>query len=58
MGKPDGKRPLGRQRHKRADIIKMDLGEIGYGDIDWTGLVQDRDKQRAVMNAVMNFLVL
>jgi hypothetical protein len=58
VGKPDGKRPLGRQRHKRADTIKMDLGEVGYGDIDWIGLVQDRDKPRAVMNAVMNFLVL
>jgi hypothetical protein len=55
VGKPEGKRPLGRRRW--VDNIKMDLLEIGWGGVDWIGLAQDRDKWRAVVNAVMNLRV-
>jgi hypothetical protein len=44
VGKPEGKRPLGRQRCRWVDNIKMDLLEIGWGGVDWIGLTQDRDK--------------
>jgi hypothetical protein len=44
VGKPEGKRPLGRPRRMWMDNIKMDLGEIGWGGVDWIGLAQDRDK--------------
>jgi hypothetical protein len=59
VGKPEGKRPLGRPRHTRrwVDNIKMDLLEIGWGSVDWIGLAQDRDKWRALVNAVMNLRV-
>jgi hypothetical protein len=57
VGKPEGKRPLGRPRHKGVDNIKMDLLEMGWGGVDWIGLVQDRDKLGAVVNAVMNLRV-
>jgi hypothetical protein len=57
VGKPEGKRPLGRPRHRWVDNIRMDLGETGWGDVEWIGLVQDRDKWRALVNAVMNHLV-
>jgi hypothetical protein len=50
-----GKRPLGRPRHRRVGNIEMDLGEVGWGDVDWIGLAEDRDKWRALVNAVMNF---
>jgi hypothetical protein len=56
-GKPEGKKPLGRLRCRWMDNIKMDLGEIGWGGVDWIGLGQDRDKWRVHMN-VMNFRVL
>jgi hypothetical protein len=56
VGKSDGKRPLGRPRH-RWDNIKMDLKEVGFGGMDWTKLPQDRDSWRALMNAVMNLRV-
>jgi hypothetical protein len=55
VGKPEGKRPLGRPRHRWLDNIKMDLLEIGWGGVDRIGLAQDRDKWRALVNAVMNF---
>jgi hypothetical protein len=55
--KPDGKRPLGRPRRRWVDNIKMELLEIGWGGVDWTGLAQDRDKWRALVNAVMNLRV-
>jgi hypothetical protein len=42
VGKREGKRPLGRPRHRWVDNIKMDLGEVGWGDVDWTGLVSLR----------------
>jgi hypothetical protein len=51
--KPEGKRPLGRPRRRWEDI-RMDLTEVGCGDIDWIGLAQDRDRWRAIVNAVMN----
>jgi hypothetical protein len=54
VGKPEGKRPLGRPRRRWADNIKMDLGEVGWGGVDWIGLAQDRDKWRAIVNAVIN----
>jgi hypothetical protein len=44
VGKPEGKRPLGRPRHKLVDNIRKDLGEVGWGDVDWIGLAQDRDR--------------
>jgi hypothetical protein len=54
-GKARGeKRPLGRPRCKWVDNVKMDLLEIGWGGVEWIGLVQDRDKWRALVNAVMN----
>jgi hypothetical protein len=58
VGKPAGKRPLGRQRCRWVDNIKMDLVEIGWGGVDWIGLVQDRDSWRALVNTVLNLLVL
>jgi hypothetical protein len=58
MGKPEGKRPLGRPRHRWEDGIKMDLREIGRGSVDWTQLAQDRDRWRALVNTVMNLRVL
>jgi len=56
MGRPEGKRPLGRSRRRWEDNIKMDLREVGGGG-DWMELAQDRDRWRAVVNAVMDFLV-
>jgi hypothetical protein len=58
VGKPEGKRPLERPRHTWEDGIKMDLGEIGWGGVKWIHLSQDRDRWRAVVNAVMNLRVL
>jgi hypothetical protein len=57
VGKPEGKRPLGRPRCGWVDNIKMDLGEIGWGGVAWIGLSQDRDKWRALVIAVMNLWV-
>ena len=57
MGKPEGKRVLGRPRHRWEDNNKKDLQEVGCGVTDWIELAQDRDKWRAVVNAVMNFRV-
>jgi hypothetical protein len=54
VGKPEGKRPLGRPRRRWMDNIKMDLLEISWGGVDWMGLAQDRDRWRTLVNAVMN----
>ena len=57
MGKPEGKRPLGRPRRRWEDNIKMDLKEVGCGGVDWIELAQDRDRWRALVKAVMNLRV-
>ena len=57
MGKPEGKRPLGRPRRRRVNNIRMDLQEVGYGYMDWIGLAQDTDRWRTVVIAVMNLRV-
>jgi hypothetical protein len=58
VGKPEGKSPLGRPRRRWDDGIKMDLREIVWGGVEWIHLAQDRDRWRAVVNAVMNLRVL
>jgi hypothetical protein len=55
VGKPEGKRPLGRQRHRWMDNIRMDLVEVGWGDEDWIDLAQDRNRWRVLVNSVLNF---
>jgi len=57
VGKPEGKRPLGRPRRRWEDNIKMDLQEVGCGNMDWIELAQDRENWRALLNAVMNLWV-
>jgi hypothetical protein len=57
VGKPEGKRPLGRPKRRWVDNIKINLLEIGWGGVDWIGLAQDRDRWRALVNAVMNLQV-
>jgi hypothetical protein len=54
VGKPVGKRSLGRQRARWLDIIRMDLVEVGWDDVDWIGLAQDRDRWRALVNSLLN----
>jgi hypothetical protein len=56
-GKSEGKRPLGRPRQRWVNNIRMDLGEIGCGDVDWIGVAQGRDKLRALVSTVMNLRV-
>jgi hypothetical protein len=58
MGKPDGKRPLGRSRCRREDNIRVNLGEIEWDGMDWIYLAQDGDQWRALVNTVMNLRVL
>jgi len=57
VGKPEGKRPLGRCRCKRVDNIRMDLQEVGCGYVNWIGLAQDRESWRALVSAVMKLRV-
>jgi hypothetical protein len=57
VGKLEGKRPLGRPRHRGMDNIKMDLLETGLNVVDWIGLAQDRYRWRALVNSVMNLRV-
>jgi hypothetical protein len=52
-----GKRPLGRPRRRWVDNIKRDLGEVGWGDVDWIDLAKDRNRWRAVVNSVLNLRV-
>jgi hypothetical protein len=57
VGKPEGRRPLGRPRRRWMDNIRMDLHEVGCGCMDWIGLAQDRDRWRTLVSAVMNLRV-
>jgi hypothetical protein len=57
VGKPEGKIPLGRPRRRWVDNIGMDLGEVGWGDVDWIGLAQDRNRWKAVVNSLLNLRV-
>jgi hypothetical protein len=57
VGRPEGKRPLGRPRHRWSGNIKMDLQEVGRGGMDWIDMAQDRDRWRAVVNAVMKLRI-
>jgi hypothetical protein len=57
IGRPEGRRPLGRPRRRREDNIKMDLRGIVFGDVDWIHWAQDRDRWWALVNKVMNLRV-
>ena len=57
VGKPEGRRPLGRSSNRWVDNIRMDLQEVGCGYMDWFGLAQDRDKWWTLVSAVMNLRV-
>jgi hypothetical protein len=57
VGKPEGKWPLGRPRRRWEDNIRMYLGEMGWGDVDWIGLAKDRNRWRALVNSVLNLRV-
>ena len=57
VGKPEGKRPLGRPRRRWVDNIRMDLQEVGCMYMDWIGLAQDRERWRTLVSAVMNLRV-
>jgi hypothetical protein len=57
VGKPERKKSLGRPRRKWFDNIRMDLVEVGWGDVDWIVLAQDRHRWRAVVNSVLNLRV-
>ena len=57
VGKPEGKRPMGRPRRRWVDNIRVDLQEVGCGYVDWIGLAQDRDRWRTLLSAVMNLRV-
>jgi hypothetical protein len=57
VGKPKRKRPLGRPRRRWMDNIRMYIGEVGWGDVDWIGVAQDRNRWRALVNSVLNLRV-
>jgi hypothetical protein len=57
VGRPEGRRPLGRPRRRWEENIKMDLGKIEFGVVDWIHLAQNRDRWRALVNTVMNLRV-
>jgi hypothetical protein len=57
MGKPEGKRPIGKSRRRWVDNIRMNLGEMGWGDVDWIRLAKDRNRWRALVNSEFNLRV-
>jgi hypothetical protein len=57
VGKPEGKRPLGRPRPRWVDNIRTDLGEVGWCDVDWIDLAQNRNRWRALVNSILNLRV-
>jgi hypothetical protein len=57
VGKPEGRKPPERQRRRWVDNIKMDLGKVGLGGVDWIGLAQDSDKWRPLVSSVLNLRV-
>jgi hypothetical protein len=57
MGNTERKRPLGRPRRRWVDNIRMDVEEVGWGDVDWIRLAQDRNRWRALVNSVLNLRV-
>jgi hypothetical protein len=57
VGKPKGKRPLGRPRRRWVDNIRMDLEELGWGDVEWIGVALDRNRWRVLVNSVLNLRV-
>jgi hypothetical protein len=57
VGKPEIKGPLRTPRHRWVDNVRMDLEEVGWGDVDWIGLAQDRNRWRALVNSVLNLRV-
>jgi hypothetical protein len=57
VGKPEGKRPLGRSIRRRVVNISVDPFEVGWGDVDWIDLAQDRNRWRALVNSVLNLRV-
>jgi hypothetical protein len=57
VGKPEGKRPLGRPRRRWVDNIRVDLGDVIWSDVDWIGLAKDRNRWRALVNSVLNLWV-
>jgi hypothetical protein len=58
VGKPEGRRSLGKSGHRWLDNLRMDLVEVGWGDVEWIGLAQDRDRWRVLVNSVLNLQVL
>jgi hypothetical protein len=57
VGKPEGKRPLGRPKRKWVDNIRMDIVELGWSDVVWVCLAEDKDRWRALVNSVLNLRV-
>jgi hypothetical protein len=57
VGKPEGKRPLGRPSRRWVDNIRMNLGEVGWGVVDWIGLAKDRNRWKTLVNSVLNLRV-
>jgi hypothetical protein len=57
VGKPEGRRPLGKPRRRWLNDIRMDFVEVGWGDVDWIGLALYRDRWRALVNSVLNLQV-
>jgi hypothetical protein len=57
VGKPEGKKPLGRPRRRWVDNIRMDLGEVRWGDVDWIDLAKDRNRWRGLVNSVLKLRV-